>query len=305
MPAKLSQVRIGDIDVVFVPDGYGTSNPTEWFSGLDSAVWDRVPEVLDDRGALVMSLGSILVRTAGMHVLVDLGLGPDRRVDEPGGTSAARAATARSGELITNLGRLGVTPDDIDAVLLTHLHPDHIGWLVDAQSQDAEGARATFRNADYFMSEPEWTYWRGQAGTGRPGAPKNTQLEALERHLRFAEDGDELFPGVDVIASYGHTPGHLCFGVRSHDERLIILGDAVHCPVEFAVPSMTFALDWNGDLAVAARRQLAQLLVDTGAVALAPHFPDFVFGEVSADGNDAWAWSSRGPRCRAQAMTGL
>ena len=288
-PADLSRIAVGDIDVTFVPDGFGTSHAPDWFSGGDENVWAANPHLLDADGSLVMSLGSLLVRTAGKLVLVDLAWGPTLpAAPRPG----RRTSTIEGGALLRNLRRLGIAPEDIDAVLFSHLHPDHVGWLVDPSSvtpDDASGARPTFPNADHYLSEPEWAYWAGRSAQGLPGAPSPAQLRILGSRLRFVSDGETIFPGLDALATFGHTPGHLSFGVSSGRARALLLGDAVHCPVEMLEPEMSFALDVDPELAKRVRIELTRSLVGSETIAAAPHFPDLVFGRLlKGDGRPNW-----------------
>ena len=291
-PAELSRITVGAIDVTFVPDGFGTSNPAEWFSGGEENVWAANPHLLDANGSLIMSLGSLLVRTAGKLILVDLAWGPTPRAQSPAPEPGRRTSTVQGGALVSNLRRLGIGPEDIDAVLFSHLHPDHVGWLVDPSSvvgEDTSFARPTFPNADHYLSEPEWAYWSELSENGQRGAPSSAQLRTLGSRLRFVSDGETLFPGLDALATFGHTPGHLSFAVSSGGERALLLGDAVHCPVEMLEPEMSFALDVDPDLAKKVRIELARSLSETGTIAAAPHFPDLVFGRLlKGEGRPHW-----------------
>lgn len=294
-PAVLSRVVIGNIDVTFIPDGFGTSNAPEWFSGGDPNVWTANPHLLGANGALVMSLGSLLVHTAGKLVLVDLAWGPTLPSEPSQSQTGRRTSTVQGGALVPNLGRLGIAPSDIDAVLFSHLHPDHIGWLVDPKSatpNDPSGARPTFCNADHYLSEIEWAYWKERSEMGLQGGPSPTQLAILGSRLRFVSDSETIFPGVDVVATFGHTPGHLSFAVSSGGDRALLLGDAVHCPVEMLEPEMSFALDADPELAKKVRVHLTRTLTESETIAAAPHFPNLIFGRLlKGEGRPNWFFS--------------
>jgi glyoxylase-like metal-dependent hydrolase (beta-lactamase superfamily II) len=297
VPAELSRITVGNIDVTFVPDGFGTSNPVEWFSGGDENVWASNPHVLDANGSLVMSLGSLLMHTAGKLILVDLAWGPTPPAEPPAPELGRRTSTVEGGALVSNLRRLGISPEDIDAVLFSHLHPDHVGWLVDPSSVvagDDSGARPTFPNAEHYLSEPEWAYWSERSESGQRGAPSPTQLRILGSRLRFVSDGETLFPGLDGLATFGHTPGHLSFAVSSGHERALLLGDAVHCPVEMLEPEMSFALDVDPELAKKVRVELTRSLAGSETMVAAPHFPDLVFGRLlKGEGRPKWFFPDR------------
>lgn len=273
-PAPNCRVVLGDIEVTFVPDGYLCSVPTNAFPGTDAAFWAAYPEHLDADGYLVMSLGSLLVRSAGRTALVDLGWGPSTRLlGEP---SAGRPpARMVGGALLENLAALGVAPEDVDVVCFSHLHRDHTGWVTDPRDDE----RALFSRATHLLSQAEWEHWRtAELGTGP--APTSPQLEALAGRIGFVADGETVLPGVQVVETAGHTPGHLSFLISSGTERVLVLGDAVHCPVEITEPELEFFADVDRQAAKATRRRIAALLGDGAVTAASAHFNDLVFGRL-------------------------
>jgi glyoxylase-like metal-dependent hydrolase (beta-lactamase superfamily II) len=286
-PAGFCRTTIGDIEVTFVPDGYICSSPTGSYPGTDDAFWAANPNHLDDDGRLVMSLGALLVRTAGNLVLIDLAWGPGSTLI---GVAVAGQQQGRvvGGALLDNLRLLGVQPGDIDAVLFSHLHRDHTGWIVDPTSSDGEGT-PTFANAHHYLSSAEWEYWSAAAASGVGPAPSPEQLAVLASRLSFLDDGEHVLPGIDVMATFGHTPGHLSFVISSGQERAIVLGDAVHCPVEILEPELTFSVDVDPKLAQRTRLFIEQALLEPDTVAAAPHFADLIFGRLMRGaGKSSW-----------------
>lgn len=280
-PAGFCEVRIGDVGVTFVPDGSITSTPAGSYPGSPEALWQANGHLLDEDGLLMMSLGTLLVRTGDALVLVDLGWGPSSQAI---GDPAAGGPTGQiaGGSMLVNLAKVGVEPGDVDAVLFSHLHRDHTGWIVDA------GA-AGFPNATHYLSEAEWAYWTqpGRAGVGP--APTGEQLAVLGERLCFVGDGDRPAPGIDVMATPGHTPGHLSFVVSSGGERAIVLGDAVHCPVEILEPELSFVVDVDPALARRTREHLERELTRPATIAAGPHFADLVFGRLLVgEGRPSW-----------------
>ena len=286
-PAGFCRTTIGDIEVTFVPDGYICSSPTGSYPGTDDAFWAVNPDHLDDEGLLVMSLGALLVRTAGKLLLIDLAWGPGSTLigvavpDRPQGRVVG-------GALLDNLRLLGVEPGDVDAVLFSHLHRDHTGWIVDPTSPHGEGM-PTFANAHHYLSSAEWEYWSAAAASGVGPAPSPEQLAVLSSRLSFLDDGERVLPGIDVMATFGHTPGHLSFVISSGQERAIVLGDAVHCPVEILEPELTFSVDVDPKLAQRTRLFIEQALLEPDTVAAAPHFADLIFGRLMRGaGKSSW-----------------
>jgi glyoxylase-like metal-dependent hydrolase (beta-lactamase superfamily II) len=289
-PAGFCRTLVGDIEVTFVPDGYICSSPTRSYPGTDDAFWAGHPDHLDDDGFLVMSLGALLVRTAGKLLLIDLAWGPSSTLIGVA-TPGEQQGRVVGGALLDNLRLLGVQPGDVDAVLFSHLHRDHTGWIVDPTSSDGEGTSGTptFGNAHHYLSSAEWAYWSAAAESGVGPAPSSEQLAVLSSRLSFLEDGEHVLPGIDVMATFGHTPGHLSFVISSGNERAIVLGDAVHCPVEILEPELTFSVDVDPKLAQRTRLFIEQALLEPDTVAAAPHFADLVFGRLMrGEGKSSW-----------------
>lgn len=284
--AEFCRLAIGDIEVTYVPDGILTSSPLRSFPGTEQALWDANPQYLDADGLVVMSLGALLIRTAGKVLLIDLAWGPNEIITGVG--TGYRTGVMRGGALIDNLRWLGVSPGDVDAILFSHLHRDHIGWLVDPLSATSAVA-PMFPRATNYLAAPELHYWTAQSALGAPFSPTGEELAVLGARLTLVEDGQTLFPGIDVVATFGHTPGHLSFVISSGSDRALVLGDAVHCPIEILEPELTFSADVDPKMAQRARTFIERTLLDTGTIAAAPHFADLVFGRLlKGEGRSTW-----------------
>jgi glyoxylase-like metal-dependent hydrolase (beta-lactamase superfamily II) len=290
-PANFCQIHVGDIEVTFVPDGYISFSPTGAYPGSSPELWEANGQYLDDAGLIVMSLGVLLVRTGGKMVLVDLGWGP-ASISVGDGSPGTRTVRGTGGTLIDNLARLGVRPGDIDAVLFSHLHGDHTGWIIDpapATGRPDEAGAATFARAAHYLSEAEWDYWTTKAPGGAGPAPSAEQLAVLGARMTPIGEGAGPVPGIEVMPTPGHTPGHLSFVISSGTDRALVLGDAVHCPIEIDQPELTFSADVDPAMAQRTRIHIEQELSRPGTVTAGPHFSDLVFGRLlKGEGRSMW-----------------
>ncbi|MER5667865.1 MBL fold metallo-hydrolase [Streptomyces mirabilis] len=286
-PAIRSRIAIGDTTITYLPDGFGAHNPDVLFPGVD---WATRPGFLEDR-QLILSFGSFLIRAGDQRILVDLAVGKID-VDVPG------VAQLKGGALLRNLAEEGLSADDIDTVVFTHLHLDHVGWTSDvaplpnAPTTDSPTG-LTFARARHLMSEAEWQYWSTRAAAmGGPDA--EAVLKPLDGVVEFVKSGDTIAPGVTVEATPGHTPGHLAIVVRdpsgTRTESVCIVGDILHSPAQVGDPDLVFSSDVTPDQARAVRDRV---LARQDTVIAAGHFTDDVFGRVTSVG-DTHAWAPLG-----------
>jgi glyoxylase-like metal-dependent hydrolase (beta-lactamase superfamily II) len=207
-------------------------------------------------------INAFLIKAPGMNILVDAG-------------------TGSGGVLITKLKQLGVEPDQIGAVLLTHLHGDHFGGL-------QNNGKVLFPNAKVYLDAKEYEYF---TKTNVNQSVVKT-LALYKGKVETFKSGDfggahkELLSGITAIASYGHTPGHTVFLVENGGNQFIIAGDFLHvAPVQFPVPSISATYDTDPLAAAASRKQLmdyaAKNRIPLGGVHLA--YPGM--GMVEADGD--------------------
>lgn len=274
VPAGTTHLDLGAISLTFVPDGELRAEPAVAYPAGHEDIFADGLDVVDEDGMLVLSIGAILVTTPTRRVLVDVGIG-DRTIPliRPGAT---RDGYMRGGALLRNLAALGVEPEQIDTILLTHLHADHVGWIGDET--------ATFPNAEYWVGEPEWLYWIRPENSGDVVGPRPNELDVIGSRHRFLVDGAEPVEGITAVLTAGHTPGHFAFAVQGADARAFIVGDALHCPAEALRPDLGWVGDIDGKAAVDTRRDLVAHVRGTGAVLVGPHFPNTVFMQYTTSG---------------------
>jgi glyoxylase-like metal-dependent hydrolase (beta-lactamase superfamily II) len=182
--------------------------------------------------------------------------------------------------LPVNLAAAGVSPAEIETILLTHMHPDHSAWLTDLAT-----GRRNFPNAELVVHENEPRHWNDDAAMAR-GTEREKKMFFQQAREQMAPYRDrmrlfragEVFPGVTAIPAHGHTPGHTAFLIASGNEQLLIWGDTVHVPeVQVPRPDVTVVVDTDPAGAAASRRRI----LDMAAADRLPvtgmhlHFPGF------------------------------
>jgi glyoxylase-like metal-dependent hydrolase (beta-lactamase superfamily II) len=276
-PAPGASISVGATTVTYLPDGEGRARPEAFFPGSD---WAAYTAYLDEEGRFPVSIGSFLIRAADRVVLVDLGIGA-ARFGVPG------AADFSGGGLLDSLAAEGLAPADVDTVVFTHLHHDHVGWVTDLAPAPGvpDGAvpgGLTFPAARHLVAEAEWRHWT--AAPGFPGPDETAVLGPLADAIGFVADGDRIAPGVTVLATPGHTPGHLSLVVtdpeRPEAGRVVVLGDVMHCQVQVAESEWGFVFDDAPAEAAATREALLTDLEDERTLLAGGHFAGHVFGRV-------------------------
>ena len=274
--APVESIDVGDIRITYLPDGNGTAAATVVFPSTNQELWEAHRQFLDAEGQLLVSIGGFLIETGDRKVVVDLGFG-DAVVPFPG------VGTFRGGRFLDSLKQTGVNPADVDTVVYTHLHLDHVGWT-------APSGTLTFPNAGHLAGTGEWDFWR--AATDEmlvaTGPHPEAVQPALESRLEAVEDGASVAPGITVLATPGHTPGHISLVVSSGTDRALIMGDTVHCPLQFDEGDMSIIFDIDPALAGRTRERIAAELAQPQTLGADGHFTGSVFGRVLPGQGKTW-----------------
>ena len=277
-PAPLESIDVGDIKVTYLPDGDATLSAQTVFPAGNDELWNAHRELFDDDGKLLLTLGGFLVETGDQKVVVDLGFGdmtvPFDPVD----------GVFRGGELLSSLRRAGVEPSDVDVVFYTHMHLDHVGWTA------ADGT-LTFPNARHLVGEGEFEFWQGidDPGLAAVGPNPDAVQAPLLNRIESVADGATIAPGVNVLASPGHTPGHCSPVISSGQSRAIILGDVLHCPLQLSESDLRIIFDVDQDAAARTRERIAaELEGSPDTIAGDGHFSGSAFGRVLQGNGRRW-----------------
>ena len=201
---------------------------------------------------------------------MDLGIGP--------AGAPATSWAAPNGRLPEELAAAGVTPGEVRHVVITHLHGDHFGWVLDRDGQPM------FPNALHHLHEADWLEWP---------AEDEQERESFERTLRPLEAGGslslsredlEVAPGLRLLHAPGHTAGHRCVIAGEGEGRALLAGDMIHLPFQVRDPEWRSFFDADPDLACENRRRVLALVEADGMLFLTAHLPSPFGRLVTRDG---------------------
>lgn len=269
--------RVGDISLTTLLDGYlglGQDLLTNADPALVAA--NLTAAYLDPTAAMPVPISTHLIRNGSDITLIDAGAGS--------------AFGPTGGRHLAALAAAGVAPEAVTRVVLTHMHPDHIGGLV-------TDAGAVFANASLHVSAPELAFWTDAAiAASVPDGMKGFFALASgvvtvygARVTPFEGDAD-LGGGLSAIALHGHTPGHTGYRLSSGTEQLIIIGDtAAFASLQFSNPDIGISFDGDGAAAVATRKKLLAMVAADKIAIAGSHLPFPGVGHVDVRG-DAYAW---------------
>lgn len=265
----MHKVNVGSVEITALLDAPFLQNPRVLAPEHAEEMANEFRDSLDERGLAMGAVTCYLVNSAGQLILVDTGIGPRKRPGFP------------SGHLDEALREVGVRPDDINAVVHTHLHIDHVGW--NTFEREDGTPEVFFPNASFVIQQAEWDYWMTPEMLAEPrNAALRECVEPLRNsgRLRFTQGEETFGQHLVFISAPGHTPGHVAVGIADAGERAIVIGDASHHPVHVTHPDWVTPLDWDPAMASASRDRIFDLAADERRLVLAGHWKHPGWGHI-------------------------
>lgn len=246
--------KLGDGSVSLLSEGQSERKSSLFVGASEYMVKKHTPS-----GVYSTAANAFLVRLSGQTILIDTGYGQ---------------------KLFENMRLLGVTPEQVDAVLLTHMHGDHIGGLL------SEGKK-TFPKAKVFVAQQEYDYWTNKEimkslpeDKQKAFAKAEEVIEAYGTSIKkfipakLGTQTEALLPNITPYAAFGHTPGHTVYLIENKGESLLVWGDLTHSmAMQMPEPTVAMVYDVAPDEAVASRLAVLQYVVDKNIPVAGMHIP--------------------------------
>ncbi|HBH02676.1 MAG: hypothetical protein A2W08_00630 [Candidatus Rokubacteria bacterium RBG_16_73_20] len=262
-------------DPFFDPVGFfPETTPEQW---EPYRAW-TAPRVLDPvSGKLILAVQSFLVRTRHHTLLVDTCVGDGKPRSVPSWNMTT------SGRFLADLAAAGVEPGQVDYVMCTHLHRDHVGW--NTRLRDERWV-PTFPNATYVFSRGEYEYWETQVGQRPNEGWADSVLPVVEAGRAALVAGDWVLDDeVRLEPTPGHTRDHVSVHLASGGAEAVITGDLIHTPVQCLEPTWAMRADFDRELARKTRREFLERYCGTDVLVCATHFPAPSWGRVVPRGD--------------------
>jgi len=269
---------LGSFEITALSDGTVDLPIDKLLTNTTPAKIDKALAASFEKSPLETSVNGYLINTGSKLVLID--------------TGAGNLFGPTLGKLLANLKAAGYQPDQVDDILITHMHPDHVGGLLAA-------GQVAFPNAEVHASKLDADFWLSQANMDKAaandkgffqGAMASLDPYIKAHHFSSFEGATELAPGIRSVAMPGHTPGHTAYMVQSQGQKLLVWGDVVHVEaIQFANPAVTIHFDSDSkQAAIERKREFANATTQHYLIAGA-HLPFPGLGHLRAAGK-AYAW---------------
>jgi glyoxylase-like metal-dependent hydrolase (beta-lactamase superfamily II) len=294
----MSTIELGDVTVARIAEMHGPIMPKEqFFPEMPEEAWTTHREMLvpdhltSDDGMVNVAMQSWLLRSEGRTILIDTGVGNDKS------RPAVEAWDHLSTGYLTALSEAGVSPDDVDVVVNTHLHVDHVGW--NTQLVDGEWV-PTFRNATYLMPKADFEFWNPENNPAITGGVNQNVYEDSVAPV-YGAGQVELWDGSYAIdanltlqAAPGHTPGSSVVRLESGSDRALFAGDLMHTPLQVLHPEHNSCFCEDPTQARSTRQRLLGWAADANALVLPAHFSGHSALEIGRLGDSftVQSWAS-------------
>jgi glyoxylase-like metal-dependent hydrolase (beta-lactamase superfamily II) len=299
----MDQITLGDVTVTRITEYYGSvaMAPTDFFPDSPDGAWDAhrswlAPDFWDPgTNECVSAIQTWLLRSEGRTILVDTGVGNHK--DRPYAPVWSRLDT----EFLDNLAAAGVQPGDVDLVINTHLHIDHVGWNTRLEGRTWV---PTFPNATYLMSQRDFDFWnpandnRSILGRGNQNVFEDSVAPVHEAGLTHLWDGSyRIDENLRLDLAPGHTPGSSVLTLDSGGDRALFVGDLVHTALQIVEPETNSCFCEDPTESRATRHKLLGRAAEDNALVFPAHLGGQGAAEVERDGSKfaikGWAGFSR------------
>ena len=267
------RMKLGSFEVTALSDGTVTLPVDKLLSNVKPTTVEQLLARSYLKAPVETSVNGYLVNTGSKLVLIDVG--------------AAGLFGPTLGKLVANLKASGYTPEQVDEIYITHMHPDHVGGLMD-------GSKLAFPNATVRAHIKEGEFWLSRINLDKApaegkgffqGAMASLNPYVAAGKLKSFDGETELVPGIRAIPAAGHTPGHTIYAVESQGEKLVVWGDLMHvAAVQFVQPSVTIAFDNDPKAAAPARVKNYADAAKKGYFVAVTHVSFPGIGQLRADG---------------------
>ena len=274
------RIQLGQFEVTALFDG-ALELDTKLLKNIKAADLQRLlSRMFVGNPKMQTAVNAYLINTGSHLVLVD--------------TGAAKLFGPSLGYVLQNMKASGYEPAQVDTVVITHLHGDHMGGLNDA------GGQPLFPKAKIFVSKADSDFWLSQkiADGAAPDLQPFFKMarDSAAPYLKSGQwttftDGSDIVPGIKAVKANGHTPGHTAYAVESEGQKLLIWGDLVHAhAVQFARPGVSFEYDIDRKQAVITRRSIMKAMAASKSLVAGMHLPFPGIGHVRANGKGSYSW---------------
>jgi glyoxylase-like metal-dependent hydrolase (beta-lactamase superfamily II) len=262
--------QIGEFSITAISDGY-LSASLDLLSNIDLLDASKLQQDAGVNDPSSIHINCYLVRGRGRTILIDAGAGGFKQW---------------GGKLKVNLALAGVQPSDIDTILLTHAHPDHVGGLLDSSGE------AAFPDAELVIHQHEVSFWEDDSNLSRASERARGNFlfarkvfDQYREKMRLFTD-NEVLPGISAMPLLGHTAGHSGYRIESADRSLLIWGDIVHFPqIQIARPDVSIAFDQDPLLSAKTRSKLLNVVSSDNILIAGMHLGELGFARIQRKGN--------------------
>ena len=245
--------------------------------GNSGILIDASAEILGkytDEGKFPNATNAFLIKTDNKNILIDTGYGRN---------------------LFDNIDKYSIKPEEIDIILITHMHGDHIGGML-------KNGKKSFPNADLYISQKEYDYWTDKNITAQQpdnrksgfiNAQKVVEIYRDKLHLFTPNEIDEsplqIVDGINAVAAYGHTPGHTIYIIGSDNEQILVWGDLTHAmAVQMPHPEIAVTYDVNPAQAILSREKILEYVSANNIPIAGMHISYPAIGKIISDGNNGY-----------------